>query len=118
MGRALSETEIKAFRDDGFLTPFDVYSEDDAAVLGAKYAALEDAIGEAPPVQFRIKAHLPFPWLCDVIRQPGLLDAVEDLIGSDILCWGPRSSPREPTIFITCRGIPTALSTASSLRKP
>ena len=38
MGQVLSETDIKAFRDDGFLTPFDVYSEDDAAVLGAARA--------------------------------------------------------------------------------
>ena len=96
MGQVLSETDIKAFRDDGFLTPFDVYSEDDAAVLGAKYAALEDAIGEAPPERFRIKAHLPFPWLCDVIRQPGLLDAVEDLIGPDILCWGASFFAKKP----------------------
>ena len=38
--------------------------------------------------RFRIKAHLPFPFLCDLVSHPKLLDAVEDLIGPNILCWG------------------------------
>lgn len=88
MPKALTTTEIKSFHDDGFLTPFDVYSEADAATLGAKFAALEAAIGDEPQEQFRIKAQLPFPWLCDVVRNSRLLDGVEDLIGPDILCWG------------------------------
>ncbi len=36
----------------------------------------------------RHKTHLLFTWLNDLIRRPGILDAVEDLIGPNILCWG------------------------------
>ena len=88
MGKALTDAEIEAYHRDGFLTPFTVYAPEEATELAAKFQALEDAIGDEPQERFRIKAQLPFPWLCDVVRDPKLLDAVEDLIGPDILCWG------------------------------
>ena len=88
MALALTDDQIKQFEEDGFLFPYDVYTPEDAAVLYAKYAKLEETLGEEPQKRFRIKAQLPFPWLCDVVRHPRLLDAVEDLIGPDILCWG------------------------------
>ena len=36
----------------------------------------------------RHKTHLLFTWLNDLIRHPGILDPVEDIIGPNILCWG------------------------------
>ena len=36
----------------------------------------------------RHKPHLLFTWLNELIRHPRILDAVEDIIGPDILCWG------------------------------
>ena len=35
----------------------------------------------------RHKSHLLFPFLADLVRHPRVLDAVEDLLGPDILCW-------------------------------
>lgn len=96
MGKALSEADIKAYRDNGFLTPFDVYSAEEAAGLHAKFVALANAIGDEPQERYRIKAQLPFPWLCDVVRHPRLLDAAEDLIGGDILCWGASFFAKKP----------------------
>jgi hypothetical protein len=29
-----------------------------------------------------------FTWLNDLIHHPGIVDAAEDLIGPNILCWG------------------------------
>ncbi len=88
MGKALSQKQIDAYNDDGFLFPFDLYSEDEAGELSRQFQALEEEIGHDPQERFRIKAQLPFPWLCDVVKDERLLDAVEDLIGPDILCWG------------------------------
>lgn len=88
MPKALTQDQITQFQEDGFLFPYDVYTPDEAAALYAKYAKLEETLGEEPQNRFRIKAQLPFPWLCDVVRHPRLLDAVEDLIGPNILCWG------------------------------
>ena len=88
MSNTLTDAEVTSFRKDGFLFPYEVYTPDEAAALYGKFADLEKTLGEEPQNRFRIKAQLPFPWLCDVVRNPRLLDAVEDLIGPNILCWG------------------------------
>ena len=35
----------------------------------------------------RHKVHLLFTWANELARHPSILDAVEDVIGADILCW-------------------------------
>jgi ectoine hydroxylase-related dioxygenase (phytanoyl-CoA dioxygenase family) len=35
----------------------------------------------------RHKTHLLFPFLAELVRHPGILDAIEDVLGPDILCW-------------------------------
>ena len=50
----------------------------------------------------RHKPHLLFTWLNDLIRHPRILDAVEDIIGPDILCWGRTfftKEARNPAMF-------------------
>jgi len=88
MPKVLTEDQIARFDADGFLFPFDVCSEAEAAALYRKFEQMEETLGEEPQQRFRVKAHLPFPWLCDLVRHPRLLDALEDLMGPDILCWG------------------------------
>src|SRR3984885_748281 len=43
----------------------------------------------------RHKPHLLLTWLNDLIRHPRILDAVEDVIGPDILCWGTTFFTKE-----------------------
>jgi non-heme Fe2+,alpha-ketoglutarate-dependent halogenase len=88
MPKILTEGQISDYSADGFLFPFTLYTAKEAGNLYKKYDALETSIGQAPMDRFRIKAQLPFPWLCDIVKNPKLLDAIEDLIGPDILCWG------------------------------
>jgi ectoine hydroxylase-related dioxygenase (phytanoyl-CoA dioxygenase family) len=35
----------------------------------------------------RHKTHLLFPFLAELVRRPRILDAIEDVLGPDILCW-------------------------------
>lgn len=88
MGRVLTDEEIKRFEADGFLFPFDVFSEAETAKIAERFDGMERELGEEMQGRFRNKAQLPFPWLCDLVANKRLLDAVEDLIGPDILCWG------------------------------
>ena len=44
----------------------------------------------------RHKSHLLFTWLNDLVRHPRILDAVEDIIGPNILCWGSSFFIKEP----------------------
>lgn len=88
MTKVLTDQQVANYNDNGFLFPFELCSPEQAAALHAKFEDMENTLGEEPQKRFRVKAHLPFPWLCDLISHPRLLDAVEDLIGPDVLCWG------------------------------
>ena len=58
----------------------------EAAALRARLEEYEASAG-ALSGPLRQKSHLLFTWLNDLIRHPRVLDAVEDVIGPDILCW-------------------------------
>ncbi len=88
MGKVLTGEQIEAYRRDGFVHPIRIMSADQAGALRRRFEALEDETGAEAQSRYKIKAHLPFPWLNELIRNPVMLDAVEDLIGPDILCWG------------------------------
>lgn len=62
-------------------------STTEAAALRARLEAYEASAGDLKG-PLRHKSHLLFTWLNDLVRHPRILDAVEDVIGPDILCWG------------------------------
>jgi hypothetical protein len=61
-------------------------SVDDAARIREQLEAHEAAHGVLKG-SMRHKSHLLFTWLDGLIRHPAILDAVESVIGPDILCW-------------------------------
>ena len=67
--------------------PVPALSTAEAGALRARLEAFEAGAG-ALAGKLRHKSHLLFTWLNDLIRHARILDAVEDLIGPDILCWG------------------------------
>jgi len=88
MPKVLTEEQVEAYHRDGYLFPVRIMRRDQATELRSKLESFEAQIGGEFQQRYRIKAHLPFPWLNDLIRNPVLLDAVEDIIGPNILCWG------------------------------
>ncbi|WP_119420894.1 phytanoyl-CoA dioxygenase family protein [Desertibaculum subflavum] len=93
--RLLTPDQVDAYRRDGYLCPIDGLTAAEVAQLRADLEAFEAEQGRtlgAMPRQVRAKTHLLFPWMADLVRHPRILDAVEDLIGPDILvfhltCW-------------------------------
>ena len=96
MPKRLSAAQIEQYRDQGFLAPIDFMNDAEAAENYGRFEALETSCGGDVSQRFRIKAHLPFPWLCDLIRDARLLDVIEDIIGPDILCWGATFFIKKP----------------------
>ncbi|MFO0997714.1 MAG: phytanoyl-CoA dioxygenase family protein [Alphaproteobacteria bacterium] len=88
MPKVLSQGQVESYRRDGFLFPVRAISAEEAAQCLARVDRFEAETGEKASRRLRTKAHLLMPWLADLVRHPGILDAVEDLIGPDILCWG------------------------------
>jgi hypothetical protein len=87
MSVKLSQQQIGQYQHEGFVTPVRVLPETEARGLRTKLEAVEaDKGGKLDPPQ-RSKAHLLFKWLDDLIRDPRVLDPIEQLIGPNILCW-------------------------------
>ena len=95
MGIRLSDDQIEFYRSNGYLAPVDVLSEAEVRGLRAELEATERAKGGPLQGAFRHKSHLLFPWLNALIRDPRLLDAVEDVLGPDILCWNTNLFAKE-----------------------
>ncbi|MGC2414479.1 MAG: phytanoyl-CoA dioxygenase family protein [Stellaceae bacterium] len=87
MPKLLTEDQIARYRDDGYLAPIRIMDEGAAATLRAELETVEARMGGPLRGDLRHKTHLLFPFLADLVRQRVLLDAIEDVLGPDILCW-------------------------------
>ena len=96
MPRALNTQQVEFYHANGFLGPINLLATEEAAEVRRHIEEIEAKLGIKMMSRFRIKAHLPFPFLCDLVSHPKLLDAVEDLIGPNILCWGSSFFQKEP----------------------
>jgi hypothetical protein len=96
VGKFLSDAQIRAYRRDGYLCPLTALSRTEAAHYRAKLEAAEAAAGGSLPGPYRHKPHLVYTWAQELIRHPKILDAVEDVIGPDILAWESVFFTKEP----------------------
>ena len=60
-------------------------------------------------VSYRVKPYLLFTWAAAMVREPAILDAVEDLIGPDIMVFHTTMWWKTEAVgLIACLGIRTA----------
>ena len=85
--KALNEAAVRQYHELGYYAPVSTLSRAEAAELRARLENFEAGAGVLSG-KLRHKPHLLFTWLNDLVRHPRILDAVEDIIGPDILCWG------------------------------
>lgn len=83
----LSAEARAAFERDGYYCPVRVMPAAEALRYRGALEAHEAKTGEPLQGNWRHKTHLLFTWAAELVRHPRILDAVEDLIGPDILCW-------------------------------
>jgi non-heme Fe2+,alpha-ketoglutarate-dependent halogenase len=85
----LAQAKIDQYQEQGYLCPIRVLSPQQAADCRARLEAAEGAQRDGPlKKKLNQKPHLLFTWLDALVRNEAVLDAVEDVIGPDILCWG------------------------------
>ncbi len=88
MSKVLSEAQVAAYERDGYVFPVRVMTAAEARSYRDRLEAYEAETGAPIQGNLRHKVHLLFTWANELVRHPRILDAVEDLIGPDILCWG------------------------------
>jgi hypothetical protein len=84
----LTREQIDRFHRDGAVFPVRVYSPDEMAARMGRLREIETRRAGRLPPALNAKAHLLVPWLWDMVHDPAIVDAVEDLLGPDLLCWG------------------------------
>lgn len=87
MPKLLSQAAVEAYRRDGYYSPIRVLSADDARSYRRALEAHEAQTGQPLQGNWRHKSHLLFTWVDELVHDPRIVDAVEDVIGPNILCW-------------------------------
>ena len=87
MGKQLTDKAIQQFHERGYYLPLDVASVEEIQEMRRQLEAFEAKSGGALRGTNRFKNHLLFKWLSDLIRSPKILDAIEGLIGPNLLVW-------------------------------
>jgi len=101
MLKKLTPAQVTSYERDGFLTPNPALSPDEPAALLVKLAAFEATLGgpltsEAINARYRSRTHILLPWVHSLVSHPAILDAIEDLIGPDILVYTSTWFIKEP----------------------
>jgi hypothetical protein len=87
MPKVLTQQQINQYHKQGFISPIDVLSEDEALSYKERLEAAEREYPDDFNLENRNNAHLSLTCLDELVHHPVIVDAVEDLIGPDIsLC--------------------------------
>lgn len=92
MPKRLTHAEIASLQNDGFVAPIRVFSAERARGYRDALESYEASVADRPADEVlrklsRFKPHLLFTWLDEICHEPALLDAIEDLIGRDVLIY-------------------------------
>jgi ectoine hydroxylase-related dioxygenase (phytanoyl-CoA dioxygenase family) len=96
MGKRLSPSAVAQYDRDGLYFPIRVLSATEAREFRLRLEAVEREQGGPLRGELRHKGHLVFTWLDRLVRHPVILDAVEDILGPNILCWSSSFFIKEP----------------------
>ena len=97
--KALSQEQVDSYRYSGFLFPVPALTPDEVATCLAGLQRLELALGSPvaeADVKWRSHAYAHSPWFNTLIRHKRILDAIEDVIGPNILVWTSTFFIKEP----------------------
>ncbi|MDP6901775.1 MAG: phytanoyl-CoA dioxygenase family protein, partial [Acidimicrobiales bacterium] len=80
-------SQLEQYETHGWVSPVDVLTQEQVHECRTRLEAWESSRGGSLPAHERSGGHILFPWIDDLMRNETILDAIEDLIGPDILCW-------------------------------
>ena len=87
MPKKLTVEQVEQYCRDGYVSPVRAFPVQEALAYRARLEEGERKFGPLSVGQSGSKTHMLFTWADEMIRTPALLDAIEDLIGPDILVY-------------------------------
>lgn len=85
MPKLLTPDQVESARRDGFVCPVPVMEPDRAAHFLRCFENYERTTGQNAPNHLKVKPHTMLRWMIELGTTPALLDAIEDLVGPDIM---------------------------------
>ncbi len=93
MPKHLTDAQIMRYHADGLVFPIDVFTPEAAAGLRRRMEAVE---AEHGALKYAMKPYLTLTLADEIAHDATVLDAVEDIIGPDILLWDGAFIIKEP----------------------
>jgi non-haem Fe2+, alpha-ketoglutarate-dependent halogenase len=100
MSKRLAADDVERYRRDGIFFPVDVLGPVQASELLRRFEGNELEHGGRLAGRNNQKPHLLYPWMDQLVRHPAILDAVEDVLGPNLFCWGSQfftKNARDPS---------------------
>ena len=92
----LSSNQLQQYEDEGFVSPIDIFSKNKAKEIRDEIETIEQRLPGELEKTGRYNAHLISPLLDEVTHNSKILDAVQSLIGKDILVCGTTLFIKNP----------------------
>ena len=92
----LSSNQLKQYKDHGFVSPINIFSKEKAKEIREEIELIENKVPGELEKSGRYNAHLISPLLDEVTHNSKILDAVESLIGRNILVCGTTLFIKNP----------------------
>ena len=92
----LSSNQLKQYKDKGFVSPINIFSKDKMKEIRNEIELIENTIPGELEKSGRYNAHLISPLLDEVTHNSKILDAVQSLIGENILICGTTLFIKNP----------------------
>ena len=94
----LTSNQLKQYEDEGFVSPIDIFSKEKAKEIRNEIELIEKDMPKELEKSGRYNAHLISPLLDEVTHNPKILNAVESLIGKNILVCGTTLFIKNPFV--------------------
>ena len=92
----LSLNQLKQYEDNGFVSPINIFSKEKAKEIRNEIELIEKKMPDELDKSGRYNAHLISPLLDEVTHNSKILDAVQSLIGKNILVCGTTLFIKNP----------------------
>ena len=87
--KTLTAAQVQQYNEQGYVMPFNGLDRDESREIRAFFDGVLAAFMELGRSSYSINtAHLRFARIYQLVQHPRILDAVSDLLGPNIVCWG------------------------------